>query len=572
VTRYTRCSDAAGNAQTTSTTITFTIATATQPSTGTGFTNVPPGFMVLTDQPWNTMPSLGWGQDSSTLDSIMQDPTAPYSPNSVLRYTYPVGFAAGSGPALEYYMLGNDADMQGRNEIFTAAWWRPSAPFDAHGSGVNKMWFVFTGNDGNPYIAMYGANDAGPFQISVLPEMQGYTENRGFVWLHPNRATVPIQLGQWYKVEWYMKRETSPRANDGIVRWWVNGQLVGEYIDVSFPENTGFTEYKKSSTWGGIGGNVTFESYFDWDHTYIATKNPSTLYPNEPAGFVTIRNHSFNTFTANNFQHQVQRGWTRPIQDMQSPLSPGGVAQLVYPGRTYGTGSGTTFTRSSGTWIPNEAVGWNVFLNQSGTMIDRRVVSNTDTTLTLNGDVTGASFTYGLADGVGPADHYTNFNIPSEIYVASGFKMSDNWQNHGTGVNKMQYVIWGDTDSSIMTAHYRDGQYNLAVYMYGSTHSYTAPNIASGYFQPNVNSCVIVPGQWHKIEWYLKKSSTTATADGIVRWWMDGRLCGEYTQITNVRSGNYIEYKIGSVWGGRGSEKVNEDYFYWDHVYISAPQ
>ena len=47
---------------------------------------------------------------------------------------------------------------------------------------------------------------------------------------------------------------------DGIIRWWMDGVLVGDYTNVKFPNDNGFVEYQISPTWGGNTGDVKTEN------------------------------------------------------------------------------------------------------------------------------------------------------------------------------------------------------------------------------------------------------------------------------------------------------------------------
>ena len=47
---------------------------------------------------------------------------------------------------------------------------------------------------------------------------------------------------------------------DGIIRWWMDGVLVGNYTNVKFPNDNGFVEYQISPTWGGNTGDIKTET------------------------------------------------------------------------------------------------------------------------------------------------------------------------------------------------------------------------------------------------------------------------------------------------------------------------
>jgi hypothetical protein len=108
---------------------------------------------------------------------------------------------------------------------------------------------------------MYGP-PGGPYELRSLPQFA--TDNR---WLTPNRANVPVTLGQWHQIEWQVDCGTTGQAN-GIVRWWMDGQLIGEWTDVQFPAG-GFAEYEQSPTWGGLTDVKLHTDYYWFDHVVL---------------------------------------------------------------------------------------------------------------------------------------------------------------------------------------------------------------------------------------------------------------------------------------------------------------
>lgn len=68
-------------------------------------------------------------------------------------------------------------------------------------------------------------------------------------------------------IEWFADYEADP--NHGIVRWWMDGQLIGDYDDVIFPD-VPLVEHQLSPTWGGVDGIKTETDFFWYDHVYIS--------------------------------------------------------------------------------------------------------------------------------------------------------------------------------------------------------------------------------------------------------------------------------------------------------------
>ena len=68
----------------------------------------------------------------------------------------------------------------------------------------------------------------------------------------PNATATPVTLGEWHRIEWYLKNATTTTSRDGVTRWWLDGILQGDYRDLQTPDNTGVIEYQLAPTWGGV--------------------------------------------------------------------------------------------------------------------------------------------------------------------------------------------------------------------------------------------------------------------------------------------------------------------------------
>jgi hypothetical protein len=183
------------------------------------------------------------------------DASAPVSAPSVGQWRYPAGFAGGESPATMYRALPGAF-----NEGFVGVSWKASQPWQGHNSFVNKIFFLLGGTCGNLIPVMYGP-PAGPYQLRVAPEWGNWN------WLTPNVNDVPIALGVWHRIELYFKYNT---GGNGIIRWWMDGTLIGDYTSISFPQSGCFGEFQFAPTWGGVGDTKTETDYFWFDHAYIS--------------------------------------------------------------------------------------------------------------------------------------------------------------------------------------------------------------------------------------------------------------------------------------------------------------
>jgi uncharacterized protein YjdB len=247
------------------TTITVSVVAPPPPPTGGSWPNEPAGFTVLTDEPFDALVENGWRQVQRQATNgsglfLTADATAPLSASSVLEFKYAPGYTGGSEPGVEYYNPGTPV-----KETYFSFWWKPSSPWQNHGgSGVNKLAFLFP-SAGCIYIMMYG--EGGSFTMQVEPEFGGDVRR-----LAPNRTATPVVLGQWHRIEWYVKYSSSDSSRDGVTRWWLDGVLQGEYQDLLMPGDAGFSEYQLAPTWGGIDGSKTETDYYRYDHARISKR------------------------------------------------------------------------------------------------------------------------------------------------------------------------------------------------------------------------------------------------------------------------------------------------------------
>jgi len=225
---------------------------------GTGpWPNEPPGFTGITDQRWDVLTSLGWTMEFGVA-SIGVDATAPLSPPNVLQIIYPSGFVAGAAPGTTIHDLGRV------RQLYVGLWWKASNPWQGHPSNVNKIQFLFPSGAGDMTMVMYGS-PGGPYELRVIPQFP----NIPSTWMVPNVNRVPVTLGQWHRIEWLVVYNTTNDPPNGIVRWWLDGQLIGDYWNAQFP-NDPLSVYKVSPTWGGTGGAKSETDYYWYDHIHIS--------------------------------------------------------------------------------------------------------------------------------------------------------------------------------------------------------------------------------------------------------------------------------------------------------------
>jgi hypothetical protein len=180
-----------------------------------------------------------------------------------LVFNYRPGFQSGYAPGVMYLDLPTPTP-----ETYFGFYWKPSNPWESHRSGVNKMALLFpaTSSGGTIYIMMF--HDGSRYTIQV--ETTFDTDTRR---LEPNMTATPVVLGAWHQIEWYVRYSSNPSSRDGVVRWWLDGVLQGEYTDLQMPPDAGFTQYTIRPVWGGgVGDTKQQMDSFSYGRVHVSKR------------------------------------------------------------------------------------------------------------------------------------------------------------------------------------------------------------------------------------------------------------------------------------------------------------
>jgi hypothetical protein len=262
---------------------TATITATSEGKTGTGTITItvpppppPPGSsveptgMTLIDQrPFNSLQenasphSPAWDTDNSL--SIVQDPTAPKSPSSVLRATFPTGFTGGGASS-------GHAGVPfggGYRVLYISYWAKYSANWYGHETGINKH--VYAWADGYPPFVME-AEGVGTGALRPRPALQRMIKGDGMYTNNLVPAAV-IPRGVWFHIEIVLNGNTSGTAN-GSMDWWLDGVHVGSVSGLQYTSGTtAWNVFEIYPVWGGVGTRtVPATMTFDWDHVYLSGK------------------------------------------------------------------------------------------------------------------------------------------------------------------------------------------------------------------------------------------------------------------------------------------------------------
>ncbi len=250
----------------------------------------------------------------------------------------------------------------------------------------------------------------------------------------------------------------------------------------------------------------------------------SSAFPNEPSGFIPTTNCPFNqALTPEIFDVY---GTAQYISDVTAPLSPSYV-------------------------------------------LDQKLPVNTN---------------YGGAQLVG------NLNRPREVFLGTWWKTNAAYQGLLNNGNKMIFIrAPGSGDNSFLTWYgLQDAPKIIMWDQQGIVNNTHVPGVfgtnypvdGTGFFLPNINQAaatVSAGSGWHKIEVYLKASTTYTSRDGSVQIWVDGVLTTSHVNIMNISPGGFEEWQINHTWDGGPSfdcayrDCSREWHHYFDHIYVSVP-
>jgi hypothetical protein len=249
--------DAAGN---TSAAANVSVTVSNGIPSAVSWPNEPLGFRAITDMAWNALTGNGWNylrRSSAKDDDIVMDASAPLSAEQMLRIIFTPSMPRDTGPSVHWIGLPSRP-----REMFTGWWMKMSPNWSASPAGGGKITFAWAQNGQGQVYSNIGGS-AAPHRININTEWAPY----GQKFWEPNVTTTPVNYSQWYRIEWYLKWESTPGAGDGVMKWWVNGVLNGHYTNVYFPATGGFEQFEYAPT---RQNSPLSEEYLYIDHTRVS--------------------------------------------------------------------------------------------------------------------------------------------------------------------------------------------------------------------------------------------------------------------------------------------------------------
>ena len=254
------------------------------------WTNEPAGFTSMLDCPFNTKPTPQATvcniQNSYNVGTITTDSTAPLSPSNVYKSSLAAGASSG-GTQLSWVTPGGTV----YNEMYVGLMWRTNPQFEGRLVG-NKLFFVR--GPGMNGVFLFGADRLTNGSNSMIfGHNTGGLDNthtcsNGGLLCFPNVGPGTLTVGVWTKLEAYIKSSTTATSRDGIVRWWVNGVLAGNYINMNYGWS-GLNDWTWSETWDGYVNPVpTVEWAHFLDQLHISVRSGGGVQDNPPGASGTV--------------------------------------------------------------------------------------------------------------------------------------------------------------------------------------------------------------------------------------------------------------------------------------------
>lgn len=191
------------------------------------------------------------------------------------------------------------------------------------------------------------------------------------------------------------------------------------------------------------------------------------------------------------------------------------------------------------------------------------------------GSVIQVKYPAGFAGGAGPAvwggwdGGFGGTQFPRVYFSAWLRLVRPDFESHrGTKLGYFGYATSKLTDGYLLMVGNEQEPIQSAFKL-----EFRQQNLFHRTFPQNVNtSKLMTAGDWHHFE-ILMELNTLGEADGTVRWWVDGQLIMDYSDVIYIipgHTGGLQGYHFGGIWSNVGAVKQRDDFIQFDHVYISG--
>lgn len=181
-----------------------------------------------------------------------------------------------------------------------------------------------------------------------------------------------------------------------------------------------------------------------------------------------------------------------------------------------------------------------------------------------------ALFPLGFTGGRGPIlTEFATTTQPHQIYLAFWFKLSPNWDGHSSYVNKIWHIWIGAYNRVYLTL--------TGIDTLPFTARVALQNVNENPISRNLNTTTthvrrVFRNTWHLWELELI-ANTGGQPNGEARWWIDGVLQGDYSDINYVAAGTQNFWQFfdwNPTWGGQGDVVPSNQFMWMDNAYVSG--
>jgi hypothetical protein len=254
------------------------------------------GGTTLTDFAFNTRAGdPGWFPVFPQGGQIVTDSLEPESPPNCLEVMrFPNSTGNSPVPTFSINPL--------RDEMWVGFTLRTSDPFEGQPHFLTKV-SVFWNDGGVGNVMLFwfylrAAARGGPYQLiwQLEPSVQVSNSHLGNGFGDPNQTwnlfgnvrPGSFSIGGWHRLEAYLKTSTNQTSRDGVLRWWLDGNLIGDYPNVNYA-NTRFSQFQFAQSWDSNDPTQINPYWYRYGHCKLKYPSGTVVNPNPPP--------SINSFT-----------------------------------------------------------------------------------------------------------------------------------------------------------------------------------------------------------------------------------------------------------------------------------
>lgn len=195
------------------------------------------------------------------------------------------------------------------------------------------------------------------------------------------------------------------------------------------------------------------------------------------------------------------------------------------------------------------------------------------------------AFTYNPSTGVGGGEPFVQLPNVNELYIGVYLWIDPNFYYRNTGHEKVFYV--GEANGGNLWTELYAGAFNgtgnavlSTVYQpaggaAGNCHAEVQPYIVgadcpTGSITTSWGGPSFTRGGYHRLEVYYKRSTSSTSRDGVIRYHLDGVLVVNFTHW-NFTTGNPFEFLlITQAWDGSDPGLPNANQWRYDHILVMS--